>query len=263
MKIPIGFKHTFIASALLGILTYAAPDARACSCAPPRTPVEALQDADAVFEGTVQSGGQRAQGGLSISSAMAPITFVVLRAWKGAEKGKTVSVITSGSTASCGFPFANGKTYLVYAFKNPDTGKLGTGLCSRTKASSEAAEDIKEIDLNKGKASQPPKTNDLPSHSASSSKPDSEPAPPEPANTIQSPSNTENTTEPSQAPPAMSVSPALPPSGGGCAGCSASPSPADFSFQTHALWIFGALARLSAYSPRRRPARKASRPQSY
>ncbi len=38
--------------------------------------------------------------------------------------------------------FERGQSYLVYAYRNKETGKLGTGICTRTQLLSKATEDL-------------------------------------------------------------------------------------------------------------------------
>lgn len=113
--------------------------ASACSCAPPPAPKIALQQAGAVFSGTVTSVKREA---LTLHAQ-----FEVAQKWKGVE-GKTVTVVTSESSASCGVNFESGKKYLVYALKNADDAAgapLRTNLCTRTTSWENAAADIAEL----------------------------------------------------------------------------------------------------------------------
>lgn len=119
--------------------------ARACSCAIPPSPVEAAKGAQAVFEGkrirrTVERAGDR---------TYARLDFEVLRVFKGTVTS-TIDVYTSTDGATCGLDLASdGTSYLVYAYLLPSdsilglpAGKLTTNLCSRTRPSSNAAEDF-------------------------------------------------------------------------------------------------------------------------
>jgi hypothetical protein len=58
------------------------------------------------------------------------------------EIGEGVDVFTSTSSASCGYEFSRGGTYLVYAYRQPSTGRWGTGICSRTRPVDKAGEDL-------------------------------------------------------------------------------------------------------------------------
>ncbi|MGI0082397.1 MAG: hypothetical protein ACREAG_03720 [Nitrosopumilaceae archaeon] len=64
-----------------------------------------------------------------VSSAQhIPVKFDVQRVWKGPIE-KTIIVSTAISSASCGYEFQEGETYLVYAYGKES---LQTGLCTRT-----------------------------------------------------------------------------------------------------------------------------------
>lgn len=108
--------------------------ASACSCAPPRPPFEALARADAVFSGEVVS-MKEPRGWLSSSTDPITIEFKVSAVWKG-DIHETVFIKTAWSSASCGYEFALGEQYLVYAREGR------TSLCSRTKSIHAAIEDF-------------------------------------------------------------------------------------------------------------------------
>lgn len=118
--------------ALTLILSLAGADAAlACSCAPSPPPKESLQQASAVFTGTVLAADTR--GGIST------VRLRVERSWKGARCGE-VTVTTAADSATCGYDFQVGQSYLVYADKQ--RGKLHVSLCSRTSLTSQAEEDL-------------------------------------------------------------------------------------------------------------------------
>lgn len=111
----------------------AAQPALACSCAPAPGPQEALNQAAAVFTGTV----------VSIQPSENPlgylVTFRVERTWKGTQC-REVTVFTGQGDFDCGYPFQSGQSYLVYADRSK--GQLATNICSRTKPTAEAGEDL-------------------------------------------------------------------------------------------------------------------------
>ena len=109
----------------------------ACSCVPPRPPLEALARADSVFSGEVVS--MKEPRGLMVSSTD-PITveFRVNAVWKG-EMHETMFIETAWSSASCGFEFALNERYIVYAREGR------TSLCSRTKNIANASEDLMSL----------------------------------------------------------------------------------------------------------------------
>ena len=114
--------------------------ASACSCVPPPPPKKALAGATAVFEGKVASIEE--DPGQHRSTA----TLEVSRVWKGAVTA-TVKVKTQGAGSMCGFSFAVGESYLVYADGEP--GGLSTSLCSRSAGSKAARDDFKALGTSK------------------------------------------------------------------------------------------------------------------
>ncbi|MCF6147794.1 MAG: hypothetical protein E3K37_03955 [Candidatus Kuenenia sp.] len=111
----------------------------ACSCIPPLPPLEALEEADAVFSGTVLSMRDRRE--------YIQVQVDVDCAWKGSFERRAV-LYTFSDINSCSFPFETGRKYLFYAyFKNVRVNKriLFTDLCQRTKEYSIAGEDIDEL----------------------------------------------------------------------------------------------------------------------
>ena len=111
----------------------------ACTCIEPLSPVEALEEADAVFSGEVINVKQRHN--------FVKVTFKVSCVWKG-KLEKDMDVYTSPPTVSCSFPFEKGSEYIVYAYKNRENifkNKLTTNMCRRTKELSDAEEDLIEL----------------------------------------------------------------------------------------------------------------------
>lgn len=109
--------------------------ARACSCIMPPPPEQALEDADAVFQARpfgMRNDDQRARYG-----------FEVDRVWKG-EVGPHVEISTPLHSATCGRSYTIGTQYVVYARRNA-SGELTDMLCSRTRATSSAAEDLEVL----------------------------------------------------------------------------------------------------------------------
>lgn len=116
-----GVRHAIIAIALLATST-----AYACSCGLIPDSVSAARTADAVFSGRIE----RIQSRRSTFGPDLAVTFAVERSWKGKVTPSEI-VATAGATASCGFPFEKGRTYLVFAARLRN-GSLMTSLCSRT-----------------------------------------------------------------------------------------------------------------------------------
>lgn len=137
----------FAAGFITAIFTAIVPSATACSCLPASPPREALTEAAAVFSGKVQKvelvDDKSAGGGFRFNR----VTLAVSQSWKGTNAAVLV-ITTAADSAACGFPFAAGKEYLVYAHessRSPKLKELGTGLCSRTRELAQAAEDLKAL----------------------------------------------------------------------------------------------------------------------
>jgi hypothetical protein len=112
-----------------------APAAHACSCMK-LTASEGLTSSYAVFTGEVIDIDKNTAtrfGGLEV-------TLRVKQMWKG-EPSQELKVHTAGSSAACGYPFAKGVTYLVYAVRD-EADPLRVSLCSRTAPVDRAKEDL-------------------------------------------------------------------------------------------------------------------------
>lgn len=101
----------------------------ACSCVIPAPPLEALEDSAAVFEGTVISVA-KPSGIIQSSADPMQVTFQVGARWKG-DLGNQVTVSTAQSGDSCGFEFAEGERYMVYARGAEADGNLAKGMKNR------------------------------------------------------------------------------------------------------------------------------------
>lgn len=105
----------------------------------PPPPSVAAASAEAVFEARVEA---------VAADASSPDAFMglvrydleVLRVWKG-ELGPTSQLSTRASGAACGRSLTVGKVYIFYAAKRED-GELTDSMCSRTRLSSTADEDL-------------------------------------------------------------------------------------------------------------------------
>jgi hypothetical protein len=151
-------KILMIATSLL-VLT--ANAASACKCIP-TTPEQSFETAKKVFSGKVvdvveqsptEQGANRGKGDPNFLNG-AKVTFEVSEVWKGNHKRQLV-VMTSDSSASCGYSFEKGKEYLVYA--SGEEAKLQTGLCSGTKSLSDAQADLAA--LGEGETPAPDRSN--------------------------------------------------------------------------------------------------------
>ena len=105
--------------------------AHACSCVPDLQPDDPRWNA--VFLGRAiefRDSGDRSTPGPAIS-----VTFDVVQVWRGDIKHKQ-EVVTSGSSASCGYDFENGKQYLVHGSVADIGGTVRVNMCSPTTAGS-------------------------------------------------------------------------------------------------------------------------------
>jgi MYXO-CTERM domain-containing protein len=109
--------------------------ARACSCLVPPPPEQALAEADAVFEAR--------PFGMSSDDQRARYSFEVDRVWKG-DVGLRVEISTALHSATCGRSYRIGTQYVIYA-RRGQAGELTDVLCSRTRASTSAAEDLQVL----------------------------------------------------------------------------------------------------------------------
>lgn len=146
-------KKIFLIAASLLVLNTTA--ANACSCVP-TTPQQSLKNSREVFAGKVidivdQSGTNPEASG---SLGGFKVIFEVSKVWKG-KVDKQQVVLTSGSSASCGYNFEKGKEYLVYA--NGQGTQLQTGLCSGTTLLTNAQRDLAV--LGRGKTPTPQSSN--------------------------------------------------------------------------------------------------------
>ena len=130
----------------------------ACSCRPPGTPAEELGRSDAVFQGTVVS-VQNPSGPVASNADITTVTFNVSKVWKG-QITQTGTIVTPGSSASCGVTFEQGVEYVVYG--RASEGALTTNLCSRTRAIGDASEDIAALGAGQAPSADPQAPGQLP-----------------------------------------------------------------------------------------------------
>lgn len=133
---------------MIGALLLIHPDLTyACKCATPGPPSEELLNSDLVFSGRVISiqSIDGVDGAASDPDPEVPdfgvysIEFDVETVWKGTVL-ETMYLTTNRDSASCGFTFAEGTSYVVYAQDD-----LIVHRCSRTRLLSEAALDLDEL----------------------------------------------------------------------------------------------------------------------
>ena len=113
----------------------------ACSCVAPGPPDVEVAQSVAVFAGRVIQ-VEQPNGPLVSSADPVRVTLQVATVWKGPVE-PTVVVQTVRESASCGFPFAMGQDYLVYA-RGTET-SLEVSLCSRTRSLTDAATDMRQL----------------------------------------------------------------------------------------------------------------------
>jgi hypothetical protein len=109
----------------------------ACKCAPTLPVREAIAAAAAVFEGRVVavSLAEGAEEGTAYH-----VDFAVLRTLKGVPATSRKITLTAWR-GGCELPFIVGRSYVVYASR-PTEDILTTNVCSRTRESVVAAEDL-------------------------------------------------------------------------------------------------------------------------
>jgi hypothetical protein len=125
---------------LAAFLAFGTETALACTCLPSKGPGEDLKLASAVFSGKVIEIRRHKVGDIF---SRAEAVLRVERVWKGGE-ATTVSLFSASHSATCGYHFKKGRTYLVYAYKDAE-GRLSTGICSRTRRLKDGTGDIKML----------------------------------------------------------------------------------------------------------------------
>lgn len=132
-------RHSIVVPLLF--LLYAVPSAvEACTCAPPLAACEAAWQATAVFAGRVEEiSPVPGKGPESLRRKV--VRFEVIDPFRGTATSD-VEVETGAGGGDCGYRFKKGAEYLVYASRNERSGRLTTGICSRTKLLGSAADDL-------------------------------------------------------------------------------------------------------------------------
>lgn len=139
-------------------LLLTAQSAHACSCMGGRALCEEFGSAAAVFVGTVTGVRDAPRPATAQEKKIAEdeweprgFRFAVTQSFHGVA-GAEVEVWTGRGGGDCGYDFEQGATYLVYAYRMEKSGRLGTGICSRTRPLAGAAEDLEFL---RGLARQP------------------------------------------------------------------------------------------------------------
>lgn len=124
-------RYLFLSTLASLWLLAAVPRAAACSCA--EQPFEAARaEAAAIFEARVTAIEDGDEGTRHVH-------LDVVQTWLAAEH-EHVEVVTAVSGAACGYPFAVGQSYLVYA-SGVEGEAYRVGLCSRTRPMADADDD--------------------------------------------------------------------------------------------------------------------------
>ena len=135
----------------------------ACSCSPiSEPPCQAAWSYTAVFTGTVtdiaepvppqpQTAGPKSTRPSMFydSKSRPPLSFrkrlvriQIAEVLTGVDPGqKEIEIVTGMGGGDCGYAFQSGVDYIIYAYKNSE-GRLETGICSRTRPLTQAAEDL-------------------------------------------------------------------------------------------------------------------------
>jgi len=156
-----------LTAALLAVAAQLPSQAHACSCMP-QTPRDAFEGAVAVFEGHVVEVQPPPEND---GTGQFTVRMKVVRAWKGMES-EEATVTTPANSATCGYNFAAGTSYLVYA--GAIEGKLDVSLCSRTQPIAAAGEDLEALGL--GATPVQPQANPTEVKAAQQGAPDEPPA---------------------------------------------------------------------------------------
>jgi hypothetical protein len=119
-------------------------DAYACDCIGIRPPCEEYGRASAVFIGVVIGDSPVSVQDSEYESQKRSVIFTVEETFLGPRK-TSAEVITGWNRGDCGFGFKRGERYLVYTYTNPQDNKLYTNICMRTRALSQADEDLQYL----------------------------------------------------------------------------------------------------------------------
>lgn len=134
-------KSFLIIVSVLSFLTLSARNVLACSCAE-QAPCQAYDAASVVFIGTVIDSRPIKVTQDNYERDRMAVRLSVDSAFRGVT-GSEVELTTGLGGGDCGFGFVKARQYLVYAYERG--GKLSTGICSRTRDISRAAEDLNYI----------------------------------------------------------------------------------------------------------------------
>lgn len=122
----------------------AGAEAARCTCMSPKRPAcEVWWQTAAIFVGRVtdiETVAEELEGGDEKLSKV--VTLRIQERLQGLERQREVEVRTGAGGGDCGFDFQRNEVYLVYANQSARTGRLETGICSRTALVTEAEADL-------------------------------------------------------------------------------------------------------------------------
>jgi hypothetical protein len=138
-------KHLLTWFGALAVVVILPVVAEACSCFSGFPLCQTYWDTPAVFKGTVIEVEEiRVPAGRPDAYySKRRVHISVDETFRGNVSG-VVPIATGAGGGDCGYNFEEGKSYLVYAYKN-DEGQLGTGICTRTRPIEKADEDLEFI----------------------------------------------------------------------------------------------------------------------
>jgi Carboxypeptidase regulatory-like domain len=129
-----------VLAGMVVLLAFHSDEARACSCPASGPPCAATWQVDVVVAGVVRSIETVDHSELGSPYQSTLVKFEVERAFVNGSPGP-VELLTGRGGGDCGYRFVAGQRYLVYAWKHP-SGRLSTGICSRTRPLEQASEDL-------------------------------------------------------------------------------------------------------------------------
>ena len=132
-------RHLIIVIAVIGCFGLLSSSAQACTCGGSGGPCENFGSAAAVFVGTVISARDRERKTEDDAGFPRAYKFFVDQSYRGID-GMEAEIATGYGSSDCGYEFRIGGRYLVYAYRYKST--LVTTICSRTKAFTDANEDL-------------------------------------------------------------------------------------------------------------------------
>jgi hypothetical protein len=109
------------------LVVMGATRALACSCIPQQPDKAAIEDAQAVFSGTLDE----VEPGVEVGFDVVTWTFAVDTVYKG-EVERSQDVTTQTQSAACGLVFDEGKRYVLFAYTD-ESDRLGTNVCTNTR----------------------------------------------------------------------------------------------------------------------------------